>query len=237
MARRRRAAPLRLDRHPEGGKRERLDGGLPPPRQRGRKSSWDSEAGLAASVAAMDLAPSFDPCSVDVFLMGMASPALVLVGIGERRCHRQRQNCNCDRFHFDISCVCPPWQAGFNVFNVGLYIAKSPPVQPFWPAACCRRLRLGVGDLRDFSLPQFAVSWQAASPSRRRSGAASRPSGAADCGGVRVGESTEMARRHRAVPLKLDRHPEGVKLERLDGGLPPPHARGRKVSRPLSKAG
>ena len=53
------------------------------------KSRKRLQVRLPASVAAMDFYP-FVHLGVGV---RMASPALVLVGKGERRCHRQRQNC------------------------------------------------------------------------------------------------------------------------------------------------
>ena len=97
------------------------------------RSRRRSEAGLAASVAAVDSSYGrlFGRYVRKVFLWVLVtSPALVLVREGERRCHRQRQNCNCDRFHFGLSCVWPPWQADFDVFNVRLDIAKFyPPPQ------------------------------------------------------------------------------------------------------------
>ena len=50
---------------------------------------------LAASVATVDFHPLLS------HRVGVATPPLVLVGIGERRRHRQRQNCNCDRLHLN----------------------------------------------------------------------------------------------------------------------------------------
>ena len=127
------------------------------PARSGRKVPEGAvEAGLAASVAAMG---SYERIAVTEFFhgfcpVGMASPALVLVGEGELRRHRERRSCqcNCDRFHVFVSRIWPLWQG-----RLGYFIQKNYPRFPLCQATVMRHIVADCDLAPEVPFPSEAV--------------------------------------------------------------------------------